>query len=196
MAAPLRSWNLTLICQTLQGFRTSLSVLQKRSLTVTSVLRKEDDVATAPAEAESEAKDAEKDTTRKVVSPETSIRYLASEAYVQGYRGKPVWFYYRRNFKGRILPPTRASCIRQGKMSTASPCPICRDEYLVLHYQNIKLLEQFVSPYTGEVLDSLLTGLCQKQHHQLTIEVMRAWNEGLLEMKLPTRLYDYEDYKS
>ncbi|CAG5130298.1 unnamed protein product [Candidula unifasciata] len=196
MAAPLRSW-IRAGCQTLQGLKDSLSMslLQKRNLNVTRMLGTEKEAeAVEEAETGGEAGEAEKDSRRKVVSPETSMKYLDSEAL--GYRGKPVWFYYRRNFKGRKPPPTRRTCIRKGQLSTASPCPICRDEYLVLNFQNVKLLEQFVSPYTGEVLDSMLTGVCQKQHQQLIIEVMQAWDEGLLEKKLPTRVYDYKDYKS
>jgi small subunit ribosomal protein S18b len=41
---------------------------------------------------------------------------------------------------------------RGGKISTGNPCPICRDEYLVLHHENVDLLKQFISPHTGEVL--------------------------------------------
>lgn len=38
-------------------------------------------------------------------------------------------------------------------ISTGNPCPICRDEYLVLDPKNTKLLEQFISPFTGEILE-------------------------------------------
>ncbi|XP_005108982.1 28S ribosomal protein S18b, mitochondrial [Aplysia californica] len=148
---------------------------------------------------ESEAQEnSEEDLTpkRKIVDPETSIRYVHSPEFVKGYGDKPVWFHYRRNFKGKIPPPTRENCIRQGEIATASPCPICRDEYLVLDAKNIKLLEQFICPHSGEIFDSMKTGLCQTQQKALTVSVMRAQDQGLLEMKLPFRTYDYEDYKS
>ncbi|KAH9500759.1 28S ribosomal protein S18b, mitochondrial [Bulinus truncatus] len=132
----------------------------------------------------------------KVVDADTSIRYLNSKAYTQGYGDKPVWFYYRRNFKGQRAPKTRKNCKVKGVINTASPCPICRDEYLVLDHRNTKLLEQFISPYSGEILDTKKTGLCQHQQKNLTVEIMKAWNEGNLEVTLPFRIYDYDDYKN
>ena len=86
------------------------------------------------------------------IPPETSIRYLKSNAYQQTYGEKPVWVQYRRNHKGHHPPrKTRKTCIRANVIATGNPCPICRDEYLVLDYNNVDLLKQFISPYTGEV---------------------------------------------
>ena len=34
-----------------------------------------------------------------------------------------------------FIPKTRESCIRDKKIANASPCPICRDEYLVVDYR-------------------------------------------------------------
>ena len=36
-----------------------------------------------------------------------------------------------------------------GFLRTGNPCPICRDEYLVVHYKNVELLKQFISPQHG-----------------------------------------------
>lgn len=105
----------------------------------------------------------------KIIPVETSIRYLSSTAYQTTYGDQPVWAQYRRNFKGQFPPlKTRKTCIRAGKISTGNPCPICRDEYLVLDHNNIDLLKQFISEHTGEVrkcpkvfvthLDQLFTG--------------------------------------
>lgn len=89
----------------------------------------------------------------KIIPVETSIRYLASEAYKTTYGEQPVWVPYRRNHKGLIPPSkTRKTCIRGGVISTGSPCPICRDEFLILDHRNIDLLKQFISPYTGQVM--------------------------------------------
>lgn len=105
---------------------------------------------------ESEAKTEEKidpaiDRT-KVIPVETSIRYLKSTAYNTTYGDQPVWVPYRRNFKGQHPPhKTRKTCVRAGKISTGNPCPICRDEYLVLDHNNVELLNQFISKHTGEV---------------------------------------------
>ena len=88
----------------------------------------------------------------KIVPVETSIRYLKSSAYKETYGEEPVWVPYKRNYKG-LFPPrkTRKTCIRSGKISTGNACPICRDEYLVLHEENIELLNQFISQQTGKV---------------------------------------------
>lgn len=95
--------------------------------------------------------DPAKDRT-KMIPVETSIRYLQSKAYQQTYENNFVWSFYRRNHKGGFAPrKTRKSCVRNGMISTGNPCPICRDEYLVLDHRNTKLLEQFISQYTGQV---------------------------------------------
>ncbi|KAA0199595.1 28S ribosomal protein S18b mitochondrial [Fasciolopsis buskii] len=66
----------------------------------------------------------------------TSLDYMNSTVYQNIYRGKPVWFYYRRNFKGHFPPPkTRKKCVIGGKLITSNPCPICRDEYLVIDFR-------------------------------------------------------------
>ena len=90
----------------------------------------------------------------KIVPVSVSVRYLASDAYKETYGDQPVWIQYRRNFKG-LYPPskTRKTCVRKGIISTGSPCPICRDEYLVLDHNHIDLLKQFISPHTGKVKD-------------------------------------------
>ncbi|XP_063703138.1 small ribosomal subunit protein mS40 [Culicoides brevitarsis] len=131
----------------------------------------------------------------KIIPVETSIRYLASEAYKTTYGTEPVWVQYRRNHKGQLAPrKTRRTCIRGGVISTGSPCPICRDEYLVLDYNNLELLKQFISPYTGDVLSYSKTGLCQKKHQQLLVAIERARDRGLLTFELPFREYDYSEY--
>lgn len=87
-----------------------------------------------------------------VIPVETSIQYMTSDAFKETYGNRFVWERYRRNHKGQFPPrKTRQSCIIQNYVSTGNPCPICRDEYLILHYSNLKLLQQFISPFTGEV---------------------------------------------
>lgn len=88
----------------------------------------------------------------RVVSVEESIDYIFSGAYKATYGNKKPWELYRRVHKGqlgKIL--TRATCIRHNVVATGSPCPICRDEYFVLHHTNLELLRLFINPYTGEV---------------------------------------------
>lgn len=141
-----------------------------------------------------EYRDITKDRTQ-VIPVETSIKYLASPAYQQTYGSDPVWKLYRRNHKGSIPPrKTRKTCIRAGIIATGNPCPICRDEYLVLNENNVDLLKQFVCPHTGEILSYSKTGLCQQKHLQLLVAVKRAYNFGLLTFDVPFRFYDYSDY--
>ncbi|XP_072936420.1 small ribosomal subunit protein mS40 [Epargyreus clarus] len=138
--------------------------------------------------------DPTKDRT-KVIPVETSMKYMESKAYEQTYGEKPVWFLYRRNHKGGIPPKkTRKSCVRKGMISTGNPCPICRDEYLVLDHRNTKLLDQFVSQYTGQILDAFKTGLCQRKHKELLVAIERAWDQGYLTFDVPFREYDYTLY--
>lgn len=135
-----------------------------------------------------------KDRTKQI-PVETSIRYLNSSAYKQTYGDHLVWEQYRRNHKGPFPPrKTRKTCIRHGMITTGNPCPICRDEYLVLDHRNIELLKQFISPQTGQVLSYSKTGLCQKKHLQLMVAVERAWDYGLLTFDVPYREFDYSEY--
>ncbi|KAJ8726262.1 hypothetical protein PYW07_000960 [Mythimna separata] len=138
--------------------------------------------------------DPAKDRT-KIIPVETSIKYMQSKAYQQTYGENTVWALYRRNHKGGFAPrKTRKSCVRNGMISTGNPCPICRDEYLVLDHRNTKLLEQFISEYTGQVLDAFKTGLCQKKHKELLVAIERAWDHGHITYDVPFREYDYSLY--
>ena len=125
------------------------------------------------AEAEEEVKEVVKHV-RQIVPVEVSMKYINSKgdtycmlkklmmmspymyfaAYVTAYGKDPVWKKYKRNFKGQWAPETRKTCIRGDKIS-GNPCPICRDEYLVLNYMNIELLKQFISPYDGGILSTM-----------------------------------------
>ncbi|OQR70621.1 28S ribosomal protein S18b [Tropilaelaps mercedesae] len=129
---------------------------------------------------------------------EVGIRYMESAAYTEVYGNEPVWTNYRRNFKGQFKPfKARPSCLintADPHINTASPCPICRDEYLVVHHQNTKLLKQFISPYTGKILSAYKTGLCGKVQFKLELEIMKAYDLGLIEYDVPFREYDYSLY--
>lgn len=131
------------------------------------------------------------------VPVETSIRYLKSTAYHTTYGDEPVWKQYRRNHKGAFPPmKTRKTCIRAGKISTGNPCPICRDEYLVLKAENVELLKQFISPHTGATLSTSVTGICQKRHKELLVAIEIAKDKGLITFDVPFREYDYSLYKN
>ncbi|KOC70523.1 28S ribosomal protein S18b, mitochondrial [Habropoda laboriosa] len=137
-----------------------------------------------------------KDRT-KIIPVEISMKYLKSKAYKETYGNDPVWKQYRRNYKGNILPrKTRATCIVCGLIATGSPCPICRDEYLILDYHNIDLLRQFISQYDGQILHYNFTGLCQKAYKDLCVAIIKAKEYGILTYDVPFRYYDYVEWKN
>ncbi|XP_031843899.1 mitochondrial ribosomal protein S18B isoform X2 [Nomia melanderi] len=131
-----------------------------------------------------------------VIPVETSIKYLKSDAYKRTYGNLPVWSLYIRNYKGHYLPKkTRKTCIRNNIITTGSPCPICRDEYLVIDPTNVDLLKQFISEFSGEILHFNKTGLCQKAHQKLLVAIMKAKDCGFLTYDVPMRIYDYDEWK-
>ncbi|XP_041931789.1 28S ribosomal protein S18b, mitochondrial isoform X1 [Alosa sapidissima] len=122
--------------------------------------------------------------------------YLESEEYIERYGSKPVWVDYRRNHKGGIPPQkTRRTCIRGDKIC-GNPCPICRDPNVIIHHQNVKLLQQFVSPYTGLVLDPTRTGVCMKQQKHLNQAIETARDHGLMPVQVPHVDFSGEDYSN
>ncbi|CAG0916032.1 unnamed protein product [Notodromas monacha] len=155
-----------------------------------------------------------KDRSRKIPL-EMSMRYMKSEAYQKAYGEKAVWELYRRNFKEfnalkffllnyvnrpqlvllRVFVQTSDFDKRQNRMSTGNPCPICRDEYLVVHPLNMDLLKQFVCEHTGELLDTKKTSVCQLQQKNLMVALMQARNMGLISFDIPFREYDYNEYR-
>ncbi|XP_003743660.1 28S ribosomal protein S18b, mitochondrial [Galendromus occidentalis] len=180
-------------CSSDQGI-SCLGLPPTRFLSNSSVLRTAED----SKEEQTQDQNPDGNTSRRkpyVVHPvETSIRYMKSNAYRRAYGDDPVWTLYRRNFKGQFAPPTRKSCLHKNHHSTGSPCPVCRDEYLVVDYRNPALLEQFISPYTGQTLTTKKTGVCQKVQFKLELEIMKAHDYGTLQFEVPFREYDYEDF--
>lgn len=165
-------------------FRTSLlnKVLPGRLICSTGVQCKKEEV------------DPSKRRDREI-PVETSIEYMKSDAYKETYQGQPVWKFYRRNYPGPYPPrQTRKTCIRGGVISTGSPCPICRDEYLVVDYRNIELLKQFISDETGSFLNTNVTGICRKKHRQLRVALHKAYDLGLITFDVPIIEYDYSDW--
>uniref|UniRef100_A0AAV2K2L7 Small ribosomal subunit protein mS40 n=1 Tax=Knipowitschia caucasica TaxID=637954 RepID=A0AAV2K2L7_KNICA len=122
--------------------------------------------------------------------------YLESEEYIDKYGSTPVWKGYRRNHKGGIPPQkTRKTCIRGDKIC-GNPCPICRDQNILIHHQNVKLLEQFISPYTGVVYDPSKTGVCMKQQKKLTEAIAASRDHGFLPFQIPYVDFTKEDYSN
>ncbi|XP_059206791.1 28S ribosomal protein S18b, mitochondrial [Centropristis striata] len=122
--------------------------------------------------------------------------YLESEEYIETYGTQPVWTGYRRNHKGGIPPQkTRKTCIR-GDQICGNPCPICRDPNIIIHPQNVKLLEQFISPQTGMVYDPTRTGVCMTQQKNLNQAIDTARDNGLLPLQVPHIDFSGMDYSN
>lgn len=169
------------------------SYLWTRGLSRTAILA-DNPASSQDAVRHLEFREITKDRTKEI-PVETSVRYLKSAAFQETYGNQPVWVPYRRNHKG-LFPPrkTRRTCIRQGKISCGNPCPICRDEYLVLSEHNIELIKQFICPHTGSILSYSKTGLCQKKHQELLVSVKRAYDFGIISFDVTHRHYDYSEY--
>ncbi|XP_028305455.1 small ribosomal subunit protein mS40 [Gouania willdenowi] len=122
--------------------------------------------------------------------------YMESEEYIEKYGGEPVWTGYRRNHKGGIPPQkTRKTCIRGDKIC-GNPCPICRDPNVIINPQNVKLLQQFISPHTGALYDPTRTGVCMKQQKKLAEAIDTARDHGFLPFSIPFVEFTAEDYSN
>ena len=145
------------------------------------------------------ALDTKKSKDRRIPIPwQTGLRYMESKAYQDAYGQYTVWQLFRRNFPASFshMPSnTRISCVGDdGFIMYGQACPICRDEYLVLHYKNAKLLKQFINPWTGLVYPAYKTNLCQKKHEEMLVALYQAKDYGTLSFHIPFREYDYNDY--
>lgn len=141
-----------------------------------------------------------KNRDRRVPIPwEMSIRYLESDEYRKAYRGMKIWIPYRRNHRGPVENPprrTRYTCIHNGFVVVGSPCPICRDRFLVIHPRNVRLLEQFINPASDEVYECGKVQLCEQKYEDLVSAVEIARDRGYMQFKVPFRQFDYSDFYS
>ena len=85
--------------------------------------------------------------------------------------------------------------MRHGKISCGNPCPICRDEYLVVDYRNTKLIQQFINEYNGQLLTTDKTGVCQRQWLNIRVALKKAKDHGYLDLDPPFVEYDYDMYR-
>uniref|UniRef100_A0A915JX43 Small ribosomal subunit protein mS40 n=1 Tax=Romanomermis culicivorax TaxID=13658 RepID=A0A915JX43_ROMCU len=115
--------------------------------------------------------------------------------YKKTYGDQLIWKLYRRNTSRKFFtnPLPAHWCLKFGKFATNWPCPICRDEYLVVDY---RLLKQFLVEATGHLYENHVVNVCQVNYHKIAAEVMKAKNRGYLTFDLPFRNYDYKDYYS
>ena len=121
---------------------------------------------------------------------------------VSGVRGLPpgfgkeaahkplLWEDYRRKFKGAVPPvKTRIRCRRGKERLCSNPCPICRSNILI-DFKNKELLEQFLCPFTGQILPASTTGLCRQQQRKLMAAMEKAWDHGWLPYSIPRKMVE------
>lgn len=114
------------------------------------------------------------------------IEYFSSPDFKERYGERLLWEDYRRNYKGqRPNQRTRKSCFRKGEIYTGSPCPICRDDKLLIHYNNLVLLNHFIDSYSGSIHHHLRTGVCLIKQKLLEKTVWLARDLGLLPKPMP-----------
>ncbi|MES1903679.1 MAG: ribosomal protein S18B [Paramarteilia canceri] len=75
----------------------------------------------------------------------------------------------------------------------SNPCPICRDQNLLLHEENTDLLAHFYDDYTGRIFPIDRTQLCRKMQTLLHICINRSRHLGLMKNMLPCVEFNYED---
>ncbi|KAM9775715.1 28S ribosomal protein S18b, mitochondrial [Syngnathus typhle] len=181
--SPSISYSLRQLKRTSIGICPAIRPLALPSHSLCQAVTLQDEAATKETEALSRYKDRPWD-------------YMESEEYIERYGAHPVWAGYRRNHKGGIPPQkTRKTCIRGDKIC-GNPCPICRDPHVIIHHQNVKLLQQFISPHTGVVYDPTRTGVCMKQQKKLVEAVNTAQDHGFLSFQIPYVDFAGEDYSN
>ncbi|XP_022199667.1 28S ribosomal protein S18c, mitochondrial [Nilaparvata lugens] len=62
-------------------------------------------------------------------------------------------------------------------------CILCKMN-IIPNYKNVKLLSQFVSPYTGYVYGRHITGLCRKKQELVEREIKKSQSAGLMAIAL------------
>ena len=62
------------------------------------------------------------------------------------------------------------------------PCILCKND-ITVDYKNVRLLSQFVSPFTGNVLNNRATGLCFERQLEVQRAIAFARRAGLMPKK-------------
>nr|XP_002129978.1 28S ribosomal protein S18b, mitochondrial-like [Ciona intestinalis]XP_026693609.1 28S ribosomal protein S18b, mitochondrial-like [Ciona intestinalis] len=122
--------------------------------------------------------------------------YLETADFRTLYGERLIWENYVRNFKGGVQPQqTRSNCFRKGEMSTGSPCPLCRDEKIMVTYNNLPLLHHFIDKQTGQLYSNLRTGACRFKHRRLVKAFSMAKDFGYLAAEAEFVKYDLTDHR-
>ena len=59
------------------------------------------------------------------------------------------------------------------------PCILCRNNIKV-DFKNVRLLSQFVSPFTGNILNNRATGLCFERQVEIEMAIDKSRRAGLM----------------
>ncbi|XP_075232610.1 mitochondrial ribosomal protein S18C [Lycorma delicatula] len=62
-------------------------------------------------------------------------------------------------------------------------CILCKMQ-ITPDFKNVKLLSQFVSPYTGQIYGRHITGLCRHKQQQVEKEIRKAQSAGFMAIAL------------
>ncbi|XP_058965350.2 uncharacterized protein [Pocillopora verrucosa] len=123
-----------------------------------------------------------------IIDPDSTDKLTLEHFQVFWPRGKPIWTNFQRNFKGQFPPQkTRRNCFAGTKVCS-NPCPICQlkaERNYELVYTDVGLLSQFICPHTEKILETIKTGVCQKQHKLLTKAIIEARDKGLIPYMIP-----------
>ncbi|CAL1295693.1 unnamed protein product [Larinioides sclopetarius] len=67
-------------------------------------------------------------------------------------------------------------------------CILCKYK-IPVDYKNVRLLSQFISPYTGQIYDKHITGLCDAQQKRIVATIHEARNLGYMAIYLKEAKY-------
>lgn len=68
-------------------------------------------------------------------------------------------------------------------------CILCQNPDVDVTYLNVRLLSQFVSPHTGRIYGTRVTGLCEKKQNEVRAAIERARQFGL--MPVTMKYFDF-----
>ena len=77
-----------------------------------------------------------------------------------------------------------------------TPCPICRDENLLLHETNVELLKQIIDPESEKILKNEKLQFCFVMYKYAAFCIERSWMNGYLKRKPLFKEFDYEELEN
>jgi small subunit ribosomal protein S18 len=59
-------------------------------------------------------------------------------------------------------------------------CMFCKNPELEIDYKNVSLLKKYITPESGKIVPSRISGVCNKHERKLAREIKRARQMALL----------------